>query len=115
MLPLHPKIKAALIASLATVIVNVAAAVAEVYPDAPWLPIVSALVPVIVGYLKSGPQMPLADKRLQRLLDPSDAYDDLSLAEIKAIEERGRMLQAEVRTALYQTRNAYVDKRANGG
>jgi hypothetical protein len=113
-LPLHPKIQAALFAALATIVVSVAAAVADVYPDAPWLPILTALVPVVAGYLRSGPEMPLADKRVARLLDQDDEYNDLSLAEIKAIEARGRDLQSEVRSALYQTRSAYVQKRAAG-
>jgi hypothetical protein len=52
-LPLHPKIKAALIAALATALVSIVAAVADVYPDNVYVGIASSLVPVIAGYLKS--------------------------------------------------------------
>jgi hypothetical protein len=116
LLPIHPKIKAALFAALATIVVSVAAAVADVYPDAPWLPILSALVPVVAGYLRSAPaaEASLADKRLHRLLDQRDTYDDLSLAEIKALEQRGRDEQARIREALYDTRVLY-DQRRRGG
>lgn len=50
---LHPKIKAALLASIATSVGNVWLAVQHDYPRSPWIGVVSALVPVVVGYLKS--------------------------------------------------------------
>lgn len=53
MLPLHPKVRAALLAALATIIVSVAAALADVYPHNPIVGVISALVPVVAGYLKS--------------------------------------------------------------
>jgi hypothetical protein len=53
MLPLHPKVKAALIAAVVTTLVSLAAVVADVYPDSPITPLVTAFVPVVVGYLKS--------------------------------------------------------------
>jgi hypothetical protein len=113
LLPIHPKIKAALFAALATILVSVAAAVADVYPDEPWVPLLSTLVPVIAGYLRSAPaaELALGDERLKRLLDRHDHYDDLSLAEIKAVEQRGKDHQAQVREALYDTRVRFDARR----
>lgn len=53
MLPLHPKIKAALLTALAAAIATIAAAIADVYPDHPATAIITALAPVAAGYLKS--------------------------------------------------------------
>jgi hypothetical protein len=58
MLPLHPKIRAALIAALATALVSIVAAVAGAYPDNVYVGIVSSLVPVIAGYLKASGDAP---------------------------------------------------------
>jgi hypothetical protein len=52
-MPLHPKIVAALLTALATALTLVVAAIADVYPDHPATAIVTALLPVIAGYLKS--------------------------------------------------------------
>jgi hypothetical protein len=111
LLPLHPKIQAALFAALATVLVSVAAAVADVYPDAPWVPIMTALVPVIAGYLRSGPQSPLVEKRTARLLDPKDDLADLSYAETRAVEQRGHDLRVSVREGIYRARSASEAKK----
>lgn len=118
---LHPKVKAALIAAVITTIVNVAAAVTDAYPNEAWVGYVSVFVPLVVAYLKRAPtaEASLADERLQRLLDKHDEYDDLSLAEIKAIEARGRDHQAEVREALHAARVTFDVRRReakpNGG
>ena len=50
---LHPKVRAALLAAVATALVSVVAAVADAYPDNAYVGIVSAFIPVVVGYLKS--------------------------------------------------------------
>lgn len=109
--------KAALIAALATSIVSVGTALADAYPDAPWLPVVSALIPVAVAYLKSGPesaQPTLAEVRLARLLDPDDTLDDLSDAEVRAVEQRGRDHQMDVKAGIHQARMVYVARQRGG-
>lgn len=50
---LHPKILAALIAAVAVSIVNVGNSIIDVYPNAAWTQLLSAVIPVVVGYLKS--------------------------------------------------------------
>ena len=52
-MPLHPKIKAALLTALAAAIATIVAAVADVYPDHPATAIVTALAPVVAGWLKT--------------------------------------------------------------
>lgn len=56
-MPLHPKILAALYASIAVAIVAVANAEAEVYPQ--WANIILVFVPVITGWF---PKSPVAEK-----------------------------------------------------
>lgn len=57
-MPLHPKIKAALLTALAAAIATIVAAVADVYPDHPATAIVTALAPVVAGWLKSSDAPP---------------------------------------------------------
>lgn len=47
---LNPKIRYALWAAVAVGVVNVANAILNVYPNEAWTPIVSALIPVVVGW-----------------------------------------------------------------
>lgn len=48
---LHPKIMAALLAALAVSIVNVGNAITDVYSNEAWTQLLSAMIPVVVGYL----------------------------------------------------------------
>ena len=48
----HPKVKAAFLTSVAVVVLNVANAVTTDYTGA-WVTVVSALAPVVAGWLKS--------------------------------------------------------------
>jgi hypothetical protein len=56
----------------------------------------------------------LADERLARLLDQDDDLADLGLAEIKAVEDRGRDHQAEVRGGIYRVRRIYTARKRGG-
>lgn len=49
---LHPKVRAALLAAVATALVSVAATLADVYPDNPYVKVATLFVPVVAGYLK---------------------------------------------------------------
>lgn len=49
---IHPKVKAAAFAALAVAIVSIGNAVTADYSGV-WVPVVAALIPVVVGYLKS--------------------------------------------------------------
>lgn len=51
MLKLHPKIMAALLAAVAVTIVNVGNAIIDVYPNQVWTQLLSAIIPVVAGYL----------------------------------------------------------------
>jgi hypothetical protein len=56
----------------------------------------------------------LAEVRLARLLDPDDDLSDLSLAEIRAVEQRGRDHLADVRHGIYRARQAYTTTKRGG-
>lgn len=50
---LHPKIRTALIAAVVVAIVNVGNSIINVYPNEAWTQLLSAIIPVIAGYLQS--------------------------------------------------------------
>ncbi len=52
-LHLNPKVKAALFAALAVAVVSVGNSILNVYPNEAWTQLLSTLIPVIAGYLKS--------------------------------------------------------------
>ncbi len=55
---IHPKILAAALGALAVFIVTIGNAIANVYPNASWLPFIAAAIPVIAGYLKTAAASP---------------------------------------------------------
>jgi hypothetical protein len=77
-----------------------------------------AILGVLLEHLVLEPRRrgrpPLHQHRLERLLDPDDDLSDLELAEIRAVEQRGREHMDEVRHAIYQARQAYTAKKRGG-